>query len=79
LSAVGLPTDGSPIKGVYDGEWRGSGSELLSKCPATGETLGRVLGVRVVAASATETALIIRALSRRPNEPYSSRKKQEGL
>lgn len=45
LSAVGLPTDGSPIDGVYDGQWKGSGPQLVSRCPATGEVLGTVNGV----------------------------------
>ncbi|KAK8850381.1 hypothetical protein IAR55_004299 [Kwoniella newhampshirensis] len=43
LSALDLPTDtSSPISGVFDGQWRGSGDELVSRCPATGEILGRI-------------------------------------
>ncbi|WVQ95693.1 hypothetical protein IAU59_002792 [Kwoniella sp. CBS 9459] len=42
LSALGLSTNDEAISGVFDGEWKGSGEEILSKCPATGEVLGRV-------------------------------------
>ncbi|WVN89575.1 uncharacterized protein L203_104802 [Cryptococcus depauperatus CBS 7841] len=42
LSALDLPTDNSAIPGVFDGEWKGSGEEIVSKCPATGEVLARV-------------------------------------
>ena len=41
LSALSLPTEG-PIPGVYDGQWRGSGPIVESKCPATGEVIGRI-------------------------------------
>lgn len=30
---------------MYDGQWKGSGTELISKCPATGETLATIKGV----------------------------------
>lgn len=42
LQAVGLPTDGSSIPGVYDGSWGGSGEIIETLCPATGEVIGRV-------------------------------------
>ena len=45
LSAVGLPTDGAIIPGVYDGQWKGSGGETQSKCPATGEILATIRSV----------------------------------
>jgi len=45
LSAVGIPTDGKPLPGVYDGSWKGSGEEVASKCPATGETLATIRNV----------------------------------
>lgn len=45
LAGVGLPTDGKPIPGLYDGAWGGSGAELKSTCPATGEVLARVTSV----------------------------------
>ena len=38
------PSAGS-VPGVFDGEWYGSGEELVSKCPATGEVLAKVRGV----------------------------------
>jgi len=41
LSALDLPTD-SVIPGVYDGQWKGSGEVVESKCPATGEVIGRI-------------------------------------
>ncbi|WWC65400.1 uncharacterized protein I303_108018 [Kwoniella dejecticola CBS 10117] len=46
LSSLNLPTDtNQSIPGVFDGtKWLGSGEELVSKCPATGEILGRVRG-----------------------------------
>lgn len=47
LSAVGIPTDGTPLPGVYDGSWKGSGEEVASKCPATGETLATVRNVAI--------------------------------
>ncbi|OCF33620.1 aldehyde dehydrogenase family 7 member A1 [Kwoniella heveanensis BCC8398] len=54
LSALNLPTDGAEIPGVFDGQWKGSGEEILSKCPATGEVLGRV---RSASPSETQTAI----------------------
>ncbi|KAF8336651.1 NAD-aldehyde dehydrogenase [Cantharellus anzutake] len=43
LSSLGLPTsDDQVVKGVYDGEWGGTGEPLVSSCPATGETIARV-------------------------------------
>ncbi|ORY35667.1 Aldehyde/histidinol dehydrogenase [Naematelia encephala] len=42
LSALDLPGDGQSIPGVFDGDWKGSGEEMLSKCPATGEVIGRI-------------------------------------
>ncbi|WVF68161.1 hypothetical protein IAT40_002925 [Kwoniella sp. CBS 6097] len=56
LSALSLPTNGEEIPGVFDGQWKGSGEEILSKCPATGEILGHVRS-----ASASETQAAIRA------------------
>jgi len=41
LSALDLPVD-SVIPGVYDGQWKGSGEVVESKCPATGEVIGRI-------------------------------------
>lgn len=41
LDALDLPTN-AEIPGVYDGAWGGSGDLLESKCPTTGEVLGRV-------------------------------------
>lgn len=46
LSALDLPGPDTVLPGVYDGSWKGSGAEMLSKCPATGEIIGRVRGVR---------------------------------
>lgn len=45
LNALDLPTN-TEIPGVYHGAWGGSGDLLESKCPATGEVLGRVKTVR---------------------------------
>lgn len=46
LSALNIPVDNTAlIPGVFDGQWKGSGEELVSKCPATGEILARVRGV----------------------------------
>jgi aldehyde dehydrogenase family 7 protein A1 len=45
LNALDLPTN-AEIPGVYDGTWGGSGDLLESKCPTTGEVLGRVKTVR---------------------------------
>lgn len=45
LSALNLPTDDQPIAGVFDGQWSGTGDVLESRCPATGEIIGRVRGV----------------------------------
>jgi aldehyde dehydrogenase family 7 protein A1 len=43
LSALDLPTasDGV-IPGVFDGTWKGSGPIVETKCPATGEVIGRI-------------------------------------
>jgi len=41
LSALDLPVD-SVIPGVYDGQWKGSGEVVESKCPATGEVIGKI-------------------------------------
>jgi hypothetical protein len=41
LSALGIPID-KPISGVYDGRWGGTGPEVESRCPATGEVIGRI-------------------------------------
>ena len=41
LNALDLSTN-VEIPGVYDGSWGGSGDLLESKCPTTGEVLGRV-------------------------------------
>lgn len=46
LSALDIPTS-KEISGVYDGEWKGTGDVLESKCPTTGETLARVQFVSV--------------------------------
>ncbi|WWC92122.1 uncharacterized protein L201_007076 [Kwoniella dendrophila CBS 6074] len=58
LSSLNLPTDtNQTIPGCFDGtKWSGSGEELISKCPATGEILGRVRG-----ASIEETQAAIKA------------------
>jgi hypothetical protein len=46
LSALDLPTDDkTELAGVYDGTWFGSGELLESRCPATGEVIGRVRAV----------------------------------
>ena len=45
LNALDLPTN-AEIPGVYDGAWGGSGDVLESRCPTTGEVLGRVKTVR---------------------------------
>ena len=47
LSALDLPID-SVIPGVYDGQWKGSGEVVESKCPATGEVIGRIRTVGFV-------------------------------
>ncbi|WWC72429.1 uncharacterized protein I206_106391 [Kwoniella pini CBS 10737] len=46
LSSLDLPIDtNKTIPGVFDGSnWLGSGEELISECPATGEVLGRIKG-----------------------------------
>lgn len=49
LGALDIPT-AKEVPGVYDGAWSGSGDVLESVCPATGEVLARVQGVRDVAA-----------------------------
>ena len=47
LSSLGIPTsENQVVKGVYDGEWGGTGEPLVSTCPATGEMLARVSTVR---------------------------------
>ncbi|ODN99344.1 aldehyde dehydrogenase family 7 member A1 [Cryptococcus wingfieldii CBS 7118] len=57
LAALDLPTDPSTVlPGVFDGEWKGSGEELVSRCPATGEVLARIQG-----ASVEETQAAIKA------------------
>nr|XP_031860229.1 uncharacterized protein CI109_004361 [Kwoniella shandongensis]KAA5527301.1 hypothetical protein CI109_004361 [Kwoniella shandongensis] len=57
LSALDLPTDTSvAIPGVFDGEWKGSGEELISKCPATGEVLGRIKTGTISETNATISA-----------------------
>ena len=47
LSALDLPTDNQLIPGLFDGQWSGKGDVLESRCPATGEVIGRVQGVRL--------------------------------
>lgn len=47
LSALGLPTDGSAIPGMYDGKWGGNGELQESICPTTGEVIGRVKTVSI--------------------------------
>ncbi|WVQ63131.1 uncharacterized protein L199_001282 [Kwoniella botswanensis] len=49
LSSLDLPTDtNTTIPGCFDGtSWKGSGEELISRCPATGEILGRVRGASI--------------------------------
>ncbi|KAI0267442.1 NAD-aldehyde dehydrogenase [Gloeopeniophorella convolvens] len=45
LSALDIPTGGThatPLPGVYDGAWGGSGDVLQSVCPSTGEVLAHV-------------------------------------
>lgn len=44
LSALNLPID-QVIPGVYDGQWKGSGEVVETKCPATGEVIGRIRSV----------------------------------
>ncbi|WVQ70635.1 hypothetical protein IAR50_000155 [Cryptococcus sp. DSM 104548] len=57
LAALDLPTDGSTVlPGVFDGEWKGSGEELVSRCPATGEILARIQGASVEETRAAITA-----------------------
>ena len=47
LSALDLtPSSNGTISGVYGGRWGGSGDVLDSVCPATGELLAQVQGVR---------------------------------
>jgi hypothetical protein len=46
LSALDLPVD-TVIPGVYDGQWKGSGQVVESKCPATGEVIGRIRTVSI--------------------------------
>lgn len=41
FDALDLPKD-QTIPGVYDGSWGGSGEVIESKCPATGEVIGRI-------------------------------------
>lgn len=41
FEALELPT-GETLPGVYDGAWGGTGEIIESKCPATGEVIGRV-------------------------------------
>jgi hypothetical protein len=47
LSAIDLPVnpESDVIPGVFDGQWGGTGEELVSRCPATGEVIGRIRGV----------------------------------
>ncbi|UOH79695.1 hypothetical protein LQV05_000704 [Cryptococcus neoformans] len=48
LSALNIPVDNTaPIPGVFDGQWKGSGEEIVSRCPATGEILARVKSASV--------------------------------
>ncbi|KAK4687901.1 hypothetical protein P7C73_g2201, partial [Tremellales sp. Uapishka_1] len=63
LSALSLPTDPAnapALSGCFDGQWGGMGEELVSKCPATGEVIGRVrsgtLGETRLALARTEEA-----------------------
>ncbi|GAA5915544.1 uncharacterized protein JCM6883_000287 [Sporobolomyces salmoneus] len=42
LTALKLPTDGSPIPGVFNSKWTGSGAIHKSLNTATGEVLGQV-------------------------------------
>jgi hypothetical protein len=51
LSALDLPTDGSLIPGMYDGQWGGSGAVQKSTCPATGEVIGHVQTVSLLSAT----------------------------
>ncbi|RXK41764.1 aldehyde dehydrogenase family 7 member A1 [Tremella mesenterica] len=67
LSALNLPVDGSPLCGVYDNQWRGSGPEVLSRCPAAGEILGRVTTAteeetRNALARTKEASLVVRKM-----------------
>lgn len=41
LSSLDISTT-DEVSGVYDGQWRGSGEIITSRCPTTGETLARV-------------------------------------
>lgn len=56
LSALGLPTD-QPIRGVYDGQWGGSGPVVDSYCPTTGEVIARVQTVSGVSLLASSSCL----------------------
>ncbi|EIW69829.1 hypothetical protein TREMEDRAFT_61600 [Tremella mesenterica DSM 1558] len=67
LSALNLPVDGSRLRGVYDNQWRGSGPEVISRCPSTGEILGRVttateVETRNALARTKEASLAIRKM-----------------
>ncbi|KAL7422682.1 hypothetical protein Q5752_001973 [Cryptotrichosporon argae] len=67
LSALGLPGPDQVIPGVYDGQWGGRGEELVSKCPATGEVIGRVKAAtaeetRVAIVRSVEAARVVRAM-----------------
>jgi len=56
LSALDLPID-SVIPGVYDGQWKGSGEVVESKCPATGEVIGRIRTVSSLSRLCTPLAV----------------------
>lgn len=42
FDALDFPHPDQTVSGVYDGAWGGSGEVVESKCPATGEVIGRV-------------------------------------
>ena len=58
LNALDLPTS-TEIPGVYDGAWGGSGDLLESRCPTTGEVLGRVKTVSLFGARGRQAELIV--------------------
>ncbi|SRR5258708_16381817 len=71
LSSLGLPTsENQVVKGVYDGEWGGTGEPLVSTCPATGEMLGRVSTVRHT--EVHKTCLVTEPMATSPSTPDNS-------
>jgi len=49
LSSLDIPTSQkTPVAGVFNGTWGGSGEPLKSICPSTGEVLAHVATVSAV-------------------------------